>query len=79
MLKNLLVFFGLGFVWLFIFSIPIGHSKKTIFQIAHFYIVDTKLVHSITNLVTSTAHKTGDTATGVVDDVVHKIDENVPK
>lgn len=72
MLRKLFIFLGLGLVWLFIFSIPVGHQGKKLFTVAHYYIVDTKLVHFVTNLIFTTANKTTNTATDMVDDVVNK-------
>jgi hypothetical protein len=75
MLRNFLVFLLLGVVWLFIFSIPVGHEGKRLFNIGYYYIVDTRLVHLVTDLASTTVHKTGDTATGMVDDVVSKVED----
>lgn len=43
MIRNSIMFISLGFVWLFLFSIPVGNGKN-VFNVAHFYIVDTKPV-----------------------------------
>ena len=78
MLRNLLIFLVLGLVWLFIFSIPVGHQGKRLFSLGYYYVVDTKMVHLVTDLVSSTANKTGTTASDVVDDVVNKVDQPQP-
>ncbi len=44
MIRNSIMFISLGFVWLFLFSIPVG-KNKSVFDVAHFYIVDTKPVY----------------------------------
>jgi len=74
MLRNLLIFLLLGIVWLFIFSLPVGHQGKRLFSLGYYYIVDTRLVHLVTDLVSTTAHKTKDTANDMVDDIANKVD-----
>ena len=50
MLRKTLLFAGLGFVWLFLYSIPLGQGKN-VYNIAHYYIVDTRPVHWIISKV----------------------------
>ncbi len=76
MIRNIFVFLLSGILWLFIFSIPVGHHHKRVFDLGFYYIVDTRLVHLVTDLVSSTAQKTGDKANDVVDDVVNKVDQS---
>ncbi|MFZ9519349.1 MAG: hypothetical protein ACO3A4_02630 [Silvanigrellaceae bacterium] len=40
MLRSIGWFLGAGFVWLFLFSIPIGHGK-TLYQLGQHYIIKT--------------------------------------
>ncbi len=75
MLKSLLIFLLMGFVWLFIFSIPVGTHGKKVFHLGYFYFVDTKFIHSLTGLVSKTAHQTENKANDVLDDVVHKMEQ----
>ncbi len=79
MLRSFLIFLASGFFWLFVFSIPIGHPGKKIFEVGYFYIVDTKPIHFITNSFFKTVDKTGSKANEVVDDVVSKIDKSLLK
>jgi hypothetical protein len=40
------LFFGLGILWLFLFSLPVGKGKS-LYEVLHYYIVDTQPVHWI--------------------------------
>jgi hypothetical protein len=74
MIKNIVFFLAMGLVWLFIFSIPVGHQGKHVFNVGYYYLVDTKLVHKITDFASNTFFKTGSTASNVLDDVVEKVE-----
>lgn len=43
MIRNFISFLIFGFVWLFLFSIPVGHGR-VLFDVGHYYFVDTKPV-----------------------------------
>ena len=43
MIKNLVIFLVFGFVWLFIFSIPVSRHKR-LFDVGYYYFVDTQPV-----------------------------------
>ena len=72
-MKSLLTFFISGLIWLFIFSIPVGHEGKKLYSVGYFYLVDTKPVHFVTHFLFSAANKTEKTASEVVNDVVDKV------
>lgn len=44
MIRNLITFLIFGFVWLFLFSMPVGHGKR-LFDVGYYYFVDTRPVH----------------------------------
>ncbi len=71
-------FFIHGLIWLFLFSIPVGHHGKRFFHVGYYYIVDTKLVHLVTDILSTSAKKTENTASDVVNDVVNKADQSSP-
>ena len=50
MARNLTIFFGMGVVWLFVFSIPIGKGKS-IYEVLHYYVVDTRPVQWVAQKV----------------------------
>lgn len=63
MLRKTILFAGLGFVWLFLFSIPVGRGKS-VYDIAHYYIVDTRPVHWVIGKVQGGFEATVDGAEG---------------
>lgn len=60
-----------GFIWLFIFSIPVGHSKK-LFDLGYEHIVDSDVVHTLTSYVSSFFNKTKTTVTESVKEEIKK-------
>lgn len=62
MLGSTMHFLFYGLIWLFIFSCPVGKSKK-LFDLGHEYIVDSKPVHEVTSYVSSIFNKTKNTVT----------------
>lgn len=76
MLRSLFIFFISGIIWLFLFSIPVGHQGKRLFHLGYYYLVDTRPVHFVTNLISKTAHQTEDKANETFDDVVQKMEKN---
>lgn len=49
-LQKIMAFFIMGLVWLFLFSIPVGHHKQ-FYHVGYFYIVDTKPIHVTENAI----------------------------
>ncbi len=78
LLKKLAFFLVIGFVWLFLFSIPFK-QEKLLFNILHFYIVDTKPVHWIIEKITASAKTTEDTAKDKANSFIDKIDSEMKK
>ena len=77
-LKKLVIFLIIGIVWLFLFSIPLKNDKL-LFNILHFYIVDTKPVHWLKEKITSGAKTTEDTAKDKANSFIDKIDTEMKK
>lgn len=50
MARNISIFFGLGLVWLFVFSLPVGKGK-TLYSVLNYYVVDTRPVHWVVGKV----------------------------
>jgi hypothetical protein len=75
MLRSTLQFLMYGIVWLFLFSIPIGHHNKSLYQVGHYYIVDTRPVHMVIRVVEIVFRKTNSTADHVVNEVTEKVDK----
>lgn len=50
MVRNVALFFGLGLVWLFVFALPVGKGKS-VYEVMHYYIVDTRPVHWVVGKV----------------------------
>jgi hypothetical protein len=57
MVKKSGIFIGLGLVWLFLFSLPVGKGKN-LFELLTFYVVDTRPVHWVVGQVQSTYDST---------------------
>jgi len=66
-LRSIGLFLGAGVVWLFLFSIPIGHGK-TLYQLGQHYIIRTTPVQWLGRQIVSgyetTLEATEDKATG---------------
>lgn len=60
MSKKIGVFLLIGFVWLFLFSIPVGHGKR-LFDIAAHYIVSSQPVLWLMGQIDETVAKTDET------------------
>jgi len=78
MFKKVFIFLIYGFVWLLVFSIPVGNGKN-LFQIGYYYIVDTKPIHWILNKSYYGAKTTEITAKDTALDVIDKISSEVKK
>jgi len=76
--KKIFIFLIYGFVWLFIFSIPVGNGKN-LFQIGYFYIVDTKPIKWLLNKSYYGAKTTENTAKDTAHEVIDKISSEVKK
>lgn len=57
MIGSLVKFLFYGFIWLFIFSIPVGNSKK-LFDVGYEYIVDSDTANAIKMYILSIFNKT---------------------
>lgn len=57
MIGSVVKFLFCGFVWLFIFSVPVGNSKK-LFDVGHEYIVDSDIANAIKSYISSFFNKT---------------------
>lgn len=77
-LKKTLIFLIYGFVWLFIFSIPIKNEKK-LFTFLHYYVVDTKPVHWFLEKIQLSAKSTESTAKDTATEFIDKIETEVKK
>ncbi len=44
MARNVSIFFGMGVLWLFLFALPVGKGKS-LYEVMHYYVVDTRPVH----------------------------------
>jgi hypothetical protein len=62
--KKILIFFASGIAWIFLLSIPVGQGK-TFFDLAHFYLVDSKPVHWVKNQFSDTVSKTRSASEGM--------------
>lgn len=76
--KKLIVFLLFGVIWLFLFSIPMSNGKK-LFQISHYYIVDTRPVHWFLEKVYSGAKTTENNAKEAAHEAIDKIGSEVKK
>lgn len=80
MMRNLISFLVFGFVWLFLFSIPVGHNR-ILFDVGHYYFVDTKpvrwLIEKFNVGVKASQSKASETLDQVVDYV--KQPETMPE
>lgn len=59
MLRNSMLFVTFGILWLFIFSVPVGTSKS-VFDVAHYYIVDTRPVYWVVSKVRGSIEATNE-------------------
>ena len=57
MLQKFSVFLLCGVAWLFLFSVPMGQSKN-LFEVLHFYIVDTRPVQWVLGKAQTSYHST---------------------
>ncbi len=55
--QKALSFVIIGIIWLFLFSIPLGQGR-TVFDVAHHYVVDSTPVHWILGQVDETISET---------------------
>lgn len=73
MIRNFISFLIFGFVWLFLFSIPVGHGR-VLFDVGHYYFVDTKpvrwLIEKFNIGVKTSQSKASETVKETVDHVV---------
>ncbi|MBX9836946.1 hypothetical protein [Silvanigrella sp.] len=77
-LRKLFIFLIYGFVWLFVFSIPVANGKS-LYQIGYYYVVDTKPVHWILNKAYYGAKTTENTAKDTAHEVIDKVSSEVKK
>ncbi|APJ02706.1 hypothetical protein [Silvanigrella aquatica] len=77
-IKKLFVFIIYGFIWLFIFSIPLS-SGKNLFEIGYDKIVDTKPVHWILSKVSKGMKKTENNAKEATENAIDKIESEMKK
>jgi hypothetical protein len=68
MSKKIGLFLAMGLVWLFLFSLPMGKGRS-VYQVLHHYIVDTKPVlwvaEKISSAYDSTVSSAGNTSESV--------------
>ncbi len=78
MIRSFLAFVVFGILWLFLFSTPIGEHGKKLYDLGYYYLVDNSLVHQIRDIIFTSAHKTEQKASDVVNDVLQKADKHLP-
>lgn len=76
MLRKTCITFGVGALWLFLFSVPVGRGKQ-LFDVLHYYVVDTTPVNWVIRIVGLGITTTGETAKQTADDIVGRVDDKL--
>lgn len=76
MLRKTWITLGVGALWLFLFSIPVGRGKQ-LFDVLHYYVVDTAPVNWVIKMVGMGITTTGETAKQTADDIVGRVDDQL--
>jgi len=72
MFRSLFSFLLFGFVWLFVFSIPVGHNRL-LFDVGHYYFVETAPVRWLIEKFNIGLKQSESKASQAVDQAIHQM------
>ena len=76
-IRKVFWFFTMGLIWLFVFSLPIGHDKQ-LFSVGYYYVVDTKPVKFFEDISEKSVLFLTKTMFDLATDLVDKMDVKHP-
>lgn len=76
MARNISIFFGMGLLWLFLFSLPVGKGKS-LYEVMHYYVVDTRPVHWMVGKVQGTYESTLEATEDTSNTMTHRSKETL--